>query len=370
MPALIEQKFWKNKRVFVTGNTGFKGSWMCLLLQNLGAIVKGFSLEVETKPSMFVLANIEDDIDTEFNNILNYDALAKSMKSFNPEILIHLAAQPIVQLSYLKPQETYFTNVMGTVNVLEAGRSCSNLQAILNITSDKCYENNEWEWGYRENDRLGGFDPYSSSKACAELITNSYRNSFFSYRNAPNIATARAGNVIGGGDWSDNRLFPDLIRSVENQSELIIRNPDALRPWQHVLDCLSGYLILCQNLYLNQSLSGSWNFGPDNSDTHTVRWMLNYTKEHFEHSFSWKLDGKATTHESQMLKLDVNKSKNKLNWQSIWNTEQAIDKTLIWYSDYFASKNLKTTTLNQITEYQYSAEKAIFNKIHGIEFSE
>ncbi len=352
MPAPVEPNFWNNKRIFVTGHTGFKGSWLTVWLQYMGAIVKGFSLEPNTDPSMFTLANVASKIDTEFGNILNFDALTKSMKSFNPDILIHLAAQPIVQFSYLEPQKTFLTNIMGTVNVLEAARACSNLKTILNITSDKCYENNEWEWGYRENDKLGGFDPYSSSKACSELITSSYRNSFFSYENAPGIATARAGNVIGGGDWSANRLFPDLMRSIENRSELIVRNPDAFRPWQHVLDCLSGYLVLCQNLHLDKSLSGSWNFGPDNSDIRTVEWMLNYTKANFEHTFSWRLEENKNAHESQMLKLDISKSKAKLDWQARWTTEQSIDQTLNWYSDYLSSNDLKQTTLNQIINYQ------------------
>ncbi len=352
MPALVEPEFWNNKRIFVTGHTGFKGSWLCIWLQYMGAILKGYSLEPDTDPSMFRLINVESQINTEYGDILNYEALAKSMKSFNPDILIHLAAQPIVQLSYLEPQKTYLTNIMGTVNVFEAARRCPNLQTIVNITSDKCYENNEWVWGYREHDRLGGFDPYSSSKACSELITNSYRNSFFKYENAPGIATARAGNVIGGGDWSANRLFPDIIRSIENRSKLIIRNPNAFRPWQHVLDCLSGYLVLCQNLHLDTSLSGGWNFGPDNSDIRTVEWMLNYVKAKFEYSFSWILEEDKNAHESQMLKLDVNKSKFQLDWQARWTTEQSIDKTLNWYSNYLSSNDLKETTLNQIINYQ------------------
>ena len=330
MPALIERKFWKNKRVFVTGNTGFKGSWMCLLLQDLGAIIKGFSLEVETKPSMFGLANIENDIDTEFNNILNYDALAKSMKSFNPEILIHLAAQPIVQLSYQKPQETYFTNVMGTVNVLEAGRSCSNLQAILNITSDKCYENNEWEWGYRENDRLGGFDPYSSSKACAELITNSYRNSFFGYKNAPNIATARAGNVIGGGDFSKNRLVPEIIRAINDKRNLIIRNPNHIRPWQHVLDPLMGYLALAEKQYKNQikDYEHSWNFGPNKGNFKKVIDVVKYINK--KERLNYILKKTSFLKETHILKLNSLKAKKKLKWLCKWNLAETLNKTIEW----------------------------------------
>jgi CDP-glucose 4,6-dehydratase len=245
----VNPEFWKGKRVFLTGHTGFKGSWLSLWLQSMGAIVKGYALSPNTTPNLFSVAKVSEVMDSEIGDITRLDQLVNSMVEFNPEVLIHMAAQPLVRLSYLDPVGTYTTNVIGTVNVLEAARKCHNLKAIVSVTTDKCYENKEWAWGYRENEPMGGHDPYSSSKGCAELVTSAYKRSFFNSDNTAALASARAGNVIGGGDWSDDRLIPDILRSFEKNQPVIIRNPLSTRPWQHVLEPLSGYLVLAENLF-------------------------------------------------------------------------------------------------------------------------
>ena len=247
----VDASFWKGKKVYLTGHTGFKGSWLSLWLQNMGALVKGYSLDVNTKPALFTQANVAAEMESEIGDIRNLEQLTESMVSFSPDILIHMAAQPLVRLSYQEPVDTYTTNVIGTVNVLEAARKCSNLKAIVSVTTDKCYENKEWEWGYRENEPMGGHDPYSSSKGCAELVTSAYRRSFFSSEDTASLASARAGNVIGGGDWAEDRLIPDILRAFEKSEPVVIRNPLSTRPWQHVLEPLSGYLVLAQELFLN-----------------------------------------------------------------------------------------------------------------------
>ncbi len=242
----VNSSFWNNKKVFLTGHTGFKGSWLSLWLQSMGAKVKGYALEAPTNPSLFLEAGVEKDMMSTIGDIRNLEFLKKEMVSFNPEILIHMAAQPLVRFSYVDPVETYTTNVIGTVNVLEAARLCKNIKAIVSVTSDKCYENKEWSWGYRENEPLGGHDPYSSSKVCAELVTSAYRRSFFHTDGTASIASARAGNVIAGGDWAEDRLIPDILRAFEQKKPVIIRNPLSTRPWQHVLEPLSGYLVLAE----------------------------------------------------------------------------------------------------------------------------
>jgi len=259
----VDPSFWKGKKVYLTGHTGFKGSWLSLWLQSMGAVVKGYSLEPNTKPNLFTEANVEENMNSEFGDIRDLNQISKSMLDFNPDILIHMAAQPLVRLSYQEPVDTYTTNVIGTVNVLEAARGCPNLKAIVSVTTDKCYENNEWDWGYRENEPMGGHDPYSSSKGCAELVTSAYRRSFFNAENSASLASARAGNVIGGGDWADDRLIPDILKAFEKSKPVVIRNPISTRPWQHVLEPLSGYLVLAQELFENgKEYAEGWNFGP------------------------------------------------------------------------------------------------------------
>lgn len=260
----VNPDFWTGKKVYMTGHTGFKGSWLSLWLLGMGVKVKGFSLQPNTNPALFTSINIGKGMESEIGDIRNLEQLTRSIITFNPDILIHMAAQPLVRFSYKEPVETYTTNVIGTVNVLEAARKCSNLKAIVCVTTDKCYENKEWEWGYRENEAMGGHDPYSSSKGCAELVISAYRRSFFSSNNTASLASARAGNVIGGGDWSYKRLIPDVIKSIQNKKVILLRNPNFNRPWQHVLEPLYGYLILARKSYYNPKLySTSYNFGPE-----------------------------------------------------------------------------------------------------------
>ena len=271
----VNPDFWKGKRVFITGHTGFKGSWLSLWLQQMGAEVKGFSLEPPTTPSLFEVAKVADHMQSEIGDIRDLTKLSQSIVSFNPDILLHLAAQPLVRYSYREPVETYSTNVMGTVNVLEASRQANNLKTIVVITTDKCYENREWEWGYRENEPMGGYDPYSNSKGCAELVVSAYRRSFFNSNDTAAVASARAGNVVGGGDWAEDRLIPDILRAFEKQQPVIIRNPLSTRPWQHVLEPLSGYLVLAQHLWQEgQTFAEGWNFGPKDDDCRPVQWIL------------------------------------------------------------------------------------------------
>ena len=304
---MIDQNFWQGKRVFLTGHTGFKGSWLSLWLGSLGANVKGYALNPATSPSLYNEARVDSIIDSQIGDIRDQDSLHKSMVAFNPDILIHMAAQPLVRYSYMEPIETYEVNVIGTAKVLEVARSCSNLKAIVNITTDKCYENDGRIEGYKESDPMGGYDPYSSSKGCAELIASSYRSSFLQEKGV-GLASVRAGNVIGGGDWADDRLVPDILRSFENGSSVVIRNPKAIRPWQHVLEPLSGYLILAQKLYESpKKYAEGWNFGPSDNDVKSVDWILDYMIELWPGS-SWVLDENEKLHEAAVLNLDISKA--------------------------------------------------------------
>lgn len=285
----VSPAFWKGKKVFITGHTGFKGSWLSLWLQDMGAIVMGYALEPNTTPNLFTKANVAQNMVSEIGDITDLNHISESMKIFNPEVLIHMAAQPLVRLSYQEPVLTYATNVMGTVNVLEAARKCTNLRAIVSVTTDKCYENKEWDWGYRENEPMGGHDPYSSSKGCAELVTAAYRKSFFNDSHYGVLASARAGNVIGGGDWAADRLIPDILRAFEKNEPVIVRNPMSTRPWQHVLEPLSGYLVLAQHLYEERSnVAEGWNFGPNDEDCKPVSWILDKMVSHWGNGASWR----------------------------------------------------------------------------------
>tara|TARA_B110000902_G_C14294117_1_gene582415 strand:- start:4301 stop:5380 length:1080 start_codon:yes stop_codon:yes gene_type:complete len=348
----VNTLFWENKRVFLTGHTGFKGSWLSLWLQSMGAIVKGYSLEPSTKPSLFIEANVAREMESKIGDIRDLAILKTSMTDFNPDILIHMAAQPLVRLSYIEPVETYATNVMGTVNVLESARSCSNLKAIVSVTTDKCYENKEWEWGYRENEPMGGHDPYSSSKGCAELVTSAYRRSFFNTPETAAIATARAGNVIGGGDWAEDRLIPDILKAFKNEESVIIRNPLSTRPWQHVLEPLSGYLVLAQHLYeKGDEFAEGWNFGPKDEDCKPVNWILDKMISDWGNGATWVLDENNNPHEAGFLKLDCSKAAQKLKWQPRWDLEFTLKEIIDWNKKFMNKEDLKLTCLKTINKY-------------------
>ena len=349
---MIDEKFWIGKRVFVTGHTGFKGSWLCLWLNHLGSSVKGYSLQPPTSPSLFEAAKIDSIVDSQIGDIRNQELLHKSMVSFNPDIIIHMAAQPLVRLSYQDPVETYSTNVIGTVNVLEAARKCKNLKAIVSVTTDKCYENKEWEWGYRENEPMGGHDPYSSSKGCAELVTSAYRRSFFSSDVTASLASARAGNVIGGGDWAQSRLIPDILRAFEKSEPVVIRNPLSTRPWQHVLEPLSGYLVLAQELFLNgDNFAEGWNFGPKEEDCKPVSWILDEMVESWGGNASWSLDKENNPHEAGFLKLDCSKAASRLKWKPKWDLQLTLKSIVDWHQHYTNGGDLKKQCLKEINNY-------------------
>jgi CDP-glucose 4,6-dehydratase len=347
----VNRTFWKGKRVFLTGHTGFKGSWLSLWLEDMGAVVRGFSLEPYTEPSLFEVAKVSLGIESEIGDIRDYEKLKSSLESFSPNIILHLAAQPLVRDSYEDPLGTYETNVMGTANLLQASRWLSDLKSIVVVTTDKCYENREWEWGYRENEAMGGFDPYSSSKGCAELVTSAFRRSFFQSTDVA-IASARAGNVIGGGDWSKDRLIPDVLRSYNQGDLVVIRNPKATRPWQHVIEPLSGYLILAEELYNRGSaLAEPFNFGPRDEDCQSVESILNTINVNWEDCPGWKLDDQANPHEARFLKLDISKAKDKLNWTPKWNLESTIKRIVDWNKAFNRQEDMRQYCINEIKSY-------------------
>ena len=351
--GLVNPLFWKGKRVFLTGHTGFKGSWLSLWLQSMGATVKGYSLAPQTNPNLFDIASVAQNMESQFGDIRELNELTASMQTFEPEILIHMAAQPLVRLSYKDPVDTYTTNVIGTVNVLEAARKCVHLKAIVSVTTDKCYENREWEWGYRENEPMGGHDPYSSSKGCAELVTAAYRASFSNTPNRAALASARAGNVIGGGDWAEDRLIPDILRAFEQKEPVVVRNPLSTRPWQHVLEPLSGYLVLAQHLYNDgAAFAQAWNFGPRDEDCKPVSWILDKMVNKWGDGASWKLDQNNNPHEAGFLKLDCSKAALKLNWSPKWNLEHTLDTIINWQQNWISGVNVKQQCLQEIGNYQ------------------
>lgn len=349
---------YKNKRVLITGNTGFKGTWLTYWLLKMGAVIKGVSLEPNTKPNHFSLLNL--DIETDFVNITDYDSLKKSITKFEPEIIFHLAAQPLVRYSYNHPIETLNTNIIGTANIFEVSRNLKNLRAIVNITTDKCYENKESNYGYKEIDPLGGYDPYSASKACSEIITSSYRNSYFNTldynkKHTVLIASARAGNVIGGGDWSDDRLIPDIVKAANNNSKSIIRSPNSVRPWQHVLEPLTGYLLLGQKLLQNKTeFADAWNFGPSENEFCSVEEVISIAQKHWK-KIKYEVQDTSELHEAKLLKLDSSKANEFLNWKSIWKLDEAVEKTIIWYRDFNEGNIVLTKT--QINDYITQAKK-------------
>ncbi len=357
---MIDQKFWQGKRVFLTGHTGFKGSWLSLWLSSLGAEVRGYSLSPTTSPSLFNEAKVGMFIDSQIGDIRNQGALHESMTTFNPDILFHMAAQPLVRYSYDAPIETYETNVMGTVNVLESARYCENLKAVVNITTDKCYENDGRVLGYKEGDPMGGYDPYSSSKGCAELVTSAYRRSFLQEQGI-SLASVRAGNVIGGGDWADDRLIPDILRSFEKSEPVVIRNPKATRPWQHVLEPLSGYLILAQKLYNNNDkYAEGWNFGPNEKDIKPVDWILDKMISKWPNS-SWELDKNWNPHEADFLKLDISKVESELGWRPVWSLSYTLKKIVSWHKAWLDQENMQDVCLAEIEEYMIDSIKDTVN---------
>lgn len=325
------KSFWKNKRVFLTGSTGFKGSWLVVWLNQLGATVEGFALAPEDEQCLFTAAKLSNHVKTTFSDVRDYASLSKSISNFAPDIIIHLAAQPLVLESYKNPVATFQTNVMGTVNLLEAAKNSDSVKVIINVTTDKVYANHEWVWSYRENDALGAKDPYSASKSCSELVTQSYSNSYFKHQTSKTISTARAGNVIGGGDWSKNRLIPDIIRAFKSNNILEIRNPNAKRPWQHVLEPLLGYLKLAEKMYDDGSeFEGAWNFGPRKSDAKPVKWIVNHMKDTYYKTLMVVNGDETSSQESQTLQLDISKAEDMLGWQPRTDIVTALE----WVTDF------------------------------------
>lgn len=323
--------FYKGKKIFLTGHTGFKGTWLCRILILAGAEVTGYSLEPPTNPSLFEQTKTSIQMKSIIGDIRNGEKLKAAVVEAKPDIVLHLAAQPIVRMSYKDPVGTYESNVMGTVNILEAVRACDTIKSFVNVTTDKVYLNKEWAWGYRENEELCGYDPYSNSKSCSELVTYSYRNSFFNEEKSPAISTARSGNVIGGGDYATDRIIPDCIRAVEEGKEIILRNPNSTRPYQHVLECLCGYLTLAKAQYENKSFVGSYNFGPDEESCVTTGQLATLFCENWGEGAVWKNVSEANApHEANFLKLDCSKSKTVLGWYPRWRIKDAMKKIVEW----------------------------------------
>jgi CDP-glucose 4,6-dehydratase len=320
--------FYKDKKVFLTGHTGFKGTWLCRILLYAGAKVTGYALEPSTEPSLFFQTGTAKDMHSITGDVRDRDALVKAVTNAKPDLVFHLAAQPIVRFSYREPAATYETNVMGTVNVLEALRLTPSVKSFVNVTTDKVYENREWLWGYRENENLCGFDPYSNSKSCSELVTFSYRNSFFSGENASAVSTARSGNVIGGGDYAEDRIIPDCVRAVNEQKEIIVRNPHSVRPYQHVLECLFGYLLLAEKQYSDKTIEGAYNFGPDNESCVTTGDLASLFCAAWGSGAAFRIQENPGPHEAASLKLDCSKSKAVLGWKPCWDIKTAIKKTV------------------------------------------
>jgi len=353
----MNTQFWKGKTVLLTGHTGFKGSWLSLWLQKLGVKLIGFSKDIPTKPSLFEIANVKDGMTSVTGNVCNYEQIEKVVRDYKPEIVIHMAAQAILRQSYKDPIETYSTNVMGTVNVLESIRNSGNVKVILNVTSDKCYEPNKLSNGFNEDDRLGGYDPYSNSKACAELVTSSFRNSFFNpseyTKHGIALASVRAGNVIGGGDWGSDRLIPDIMRGILKNGMIEIRHPEAIRPWQHVLDPLNGYLVLIEKLWASgPEFSEGWNIGPEKNDEKPVRWILEKLTELWNRDIQWKTNNERIPYEEKFLRLSCSKARKKLGWRPKLKLEQGLIWTINWYKQYEEKKDLREFTEGQIAKFQ------------------
>lgn len=348
--------FWRGRRVLLTGHTGFKGGWLSLWLQRLGAELSGYALAPPTTPSLFEAGRVGVGMRSIIADVRDGAALAAAMQEAQPEIVIHMAAQPLVHYSYQAPVETYATNVMGTVHLLEAVRQTASVRAVVNVTSDKCYENREWIWGYRENEPMGGYDPYSNSKGCAELVTAAYRNSYFNParydQHGVALASARAGNVIGGGDWAEDRLIPDILRAITAGETVNIRSPHAIRPWQHVLEPLSGYLLLAQRLLEDgPAHAEGWNFGPAEEDAKPVQWLVERLTESWGEGASWQLDDQPQPHEAHYLKLDCAKARSRLGWQPCWHLGRTLESIVTWHRAYQQQDDMNTICRRQIDEY-------------------
>jgi len=360
-PGEAQDAFWSSRRVLVTGHTGFKGSWLSLWLHRLGAQLGGYSLGVPTDPSLFEAAGVAELVDGEDADVGDLARLVDVVHRQSPEVVFHLAAQSLVRRSYEDPVDTFRTNVLGTAHVLEAVRQAGGVRVVVVVTSDKCYRNNEWDWGYREVDELGGVDPYSSSKACAELVTAAYRSSFFGggAGPAPAVASVRAGNVIGGGDWSEDRLVPDAVRAAWAGEPLVVRNPAAVRPWQHVLDCLDGYLLLARRLWDDPSLAGPWNFGPDQASTRSVAWVVDrLTTLLGDPSLGWSPQGFGDArHEAGTLRLDSAQARTRLGWRPQLSIEEAVGLTGAWYQDFRRDGDARSVTYRQIDGYSARTAK-------------
>lgn len=356
---MVAEQFWNGRRVFVTGHTGFKGAWLSLWLHSLGAEVTGYSLQPPTEPSLFELARVGELVTSVIADVRDLHHLSEEMAKFSPDVVLHLAAQPLVRDSYKIPVETYATNVMGTVHLLEAVRFCPSVKAVVNVTTDKVYENHEWLWGYRENEPFGGYDPYSNSKGCSELVTAAYRSSYFHpadyARHGVAVATARAGNVIGGGDWASDRLVPDIINAIVSSEAVQIRNPNAIRPWQHVLEPLSGYMLLAQRLYEDgMEYAEGWNFGPSDDDARPVEWLVKRLCNGWGIDARYHIDRGTHPHEANYLKLDCSKAKSKLGWQPRWGLDTAIDSIIEWTKSYLNNSDVREICLTQIDQYTKS----------------
>ncbi len=349
--------FWSGRRVLLTGHTGFKGSWLSLWLQQLGAHVTGFAMEAPTQPSLYDVARVGEGMQSVQGDVRDLPALLRAMQQARPEIVIHMAAQSLVRLSYTAPVDTYATNVMGTVHLLEAVRQTPGVKAVVNVTTDKCYENKEWAWGYRENEPMGGFDPYSNSKGCSELVSAAYRSSFFNAahyaQHGVALATARAGNVIGGGDWAKDRLIPDILAAFAAGRDVPIRNPHAIRPWQHVLEPLRGYLSLAERLYSEgPAYAEGWNFGPHSDDAKPVEWIVRELAQRWGPGATWQVDAGDHPHEASYLKLDISKAAHALQWHPALRLRQALGLIVEWTREQQRGADMRAVTQAQIAAYQ------------------
>ena len=358
---MIRRSFWRGKRVLITGHTGFKGAWLSLWLQDMGANLTGLALAPPTQPSLFELAGVHDGMISIVGDIRDPEAVAKAMAT-KPEIVLHMAAQPLVREAYRRPIDTYSTNVMGLISVLEGIRQTPSVRAVVNVTSDKCYENREWDWGYRESDLIGGFDPYSSSKGCAELITAAWRQSYFNLEtyltHGVALASARAGNVIGGGDWAADRLVPDALRAFASGKPVYVRNPKSIRPWQHVLEPLHGYLSLTEHLFEKGcAFAQGWNFGSDNEGGRQVDWIVKHLAQLWGPDAAWTVDSADAPHEAHYLSLDSSKARNRLGWLTAWNLAQTLEKTVDWHKSFVTGENMKSVTVGQIHAFEQSLQQ-------------
>ncbi|HXT01563.1 MAG TPA: CDP-glucose 4,6-dehydratase [Elusimicrobiota bacterium] len=349
----LSRGFWSGKKVLITGHTGFKGAWLSLLLERLEAKIYGYSLaEPVSTPNLYAAARVGESVESTSGDVRDLESLARAVAGAKPDVVFHMAAQPLVRRSYQYPAETYATNVTGTVNLLEAVRRAGGIKAVVAVTSDKCYEQREGVRSFRESDPLGGHDPYSSSKACAELVAAAYRSSFFSGAGAAAVATARAGNVIGGGDWAEDRLLPDLVRAISGKTPVSIRKPESVRPWQHVLDPLSGYLTLARRLVEDgPNFAEGWNFGPREGDARSVKWVAEGFLRHWPQAPRIELAAGAQPHEAAYLRLDCSKAASRLAWTPRWDLEAALERTALWYQAFLAGKDMRAFTKTQIEEH-------------------